>query len=174
MSMIALLLQNLIYGQIDQLEERRRVIEMEINMYRLSCGLNALMRNNILDRVCQKYAEEGVRLGNRIAHINPDTGSTPESRAKDGGWPTPPAENLTLVHMIDGFCGAGEVENLAFALLQHSPKHDKNMRKPFLNVQGIGIAEGFLKDGYPIHVLIHMLSVTQDFDSLPKEAKKKL
>ena len=176
MGMIILLIQNIIYGMLDRLEDRKNFIENELNKYRLACGLNALRRDETLDRVAQKYAEElgeCVKEGHHIGHDHPKTKSTFESRVDDGGYECIAiAENIGKTRLYPCLCKIGGMELRAFVKLQHSPGHNINKLLPYLNEQGIGIADILMDDGDTYHILVHMFSQIADINSLPKEAKQ--
>ncbi len=109
-------------------EARERILE-RINALRRAHGLEAMTRDETLEKVAQAYSERMAREG-FFAHVAPD-GSTLRSRLpQDGPAYRTAGENL----------GMAPGPLAAHFGIEHSPGHRKNLLEPRFQHAGIGIA----------------------------------
>ena len=110
-------------------EWAQEVIDL-VNAERAAEGLSSLSSDATLTVMAEDYACEMIE-GDFFAHVNPDTGSTPATRADDHGYAYyEVGENLAL--------GYGSPEDVMVAWM-NSPGHRANILHDTYTEMGVGV-----------------------------------
>jgi uncharacterized protein YkwD len=126
--------------------EARAVLLQRINALRERQGAGAVIPDEILERVAQRWAER-LAAENFFAHVGPD-GSDLKARLAEGGYPYAAAgENL----------GAARGPLAAHFGIEHSPGHRRNLLEPDHQHLGIGIARRDDRDDQTV-VIVELLA----------------
>ena len=163
---------NLIYT-LNELYQRRNIIETELNRYRLMLGRCSVFKDDTLDKLAQKYAELLAETGELPRSDSKIPASNTAVWEKEVGWTLGNYWVCPARSEIPEALGNIDVaEKNHFCKFQSSKGYNCGLVNTGFNLLGVGIVHKKLKGGLVNYTIIILLSYSPDTTSMPETAKQ--